>query len=313
MVPRFDVNNLNDINDAIAHFNQALDDIDNDCKSVNVARTLFDSLNKIQTTYIKESDATSNFPFPGERVSFQNMIGDYLSIEQKRIIVLSEYFKNFVLFSPDIMDHNKLRNEKYDPNNIEPKIRDKASNVHRSVKRLYKDLLLNSKDENYSRLLLKASHLLYIIRSNIAHGEKTPFGPDYKKKMRDETIAKTIVPLLVLIFKAVIGCADNFFISYGTLSPGKVNNEIISNIEGDWIKGIIKGEIVEYSGLSFFTWKTHEQPLEINIFHSKKLIEKWEMINEFEGSMYKRRLIPAILPDKSIIIGNIYFHNEQEI
>ena len=99
----------------------------------------------------------------------------------------------------------------------------KASEEHRRLKTAYGDLFSQRTPEVGDRVVKRAAEVLYIVRSNIAHGEKTPYGPDLEKTRRDEQVCSVVVPLQFLLIEMLLDFPSHKLFAYGTLRPGKPN------------------------------------------------------------------------------------------
>jgi hypothetical protein len=87
----------------------------------------------------------------------------------------SESLRRFAELAPHIMNHNILLRERYDPFNITEDLRKKASAEHRQLLNAFQRYTELPNDLPLREALLKkTATLLYIVRSNIAHSEKTP-------------------------------------------------------------------------------------------------------------------------------------------
>ena len=271
-------------------------------KKTGLCRYLFDALNKTWTAF---ND------FQGELgradiQSFTQLLIEGIPNKYIEEFVESKELQDLVNFEPQIMNHNTLRRNGYRPDQeIEPQLVKKASREHSKVVNAYNKYLFHQNDEVKERVIKRVAELLYIVRSNIAHGEKTPYGPDLKKKKRDEEVCKVIIPLQRLLLNVLFDYPDRKLVVYGTLTPGNVNHQIISEIQGDWGNCVVNGHVREINGLTFFSWDPHGPPLKAQLFTSSLLPNRWKQIDEFEGSSYKRILIPIAKNDE-IAIANIY-------
>lgn len=274
--------------EAIIHFNQAKDRIDQEASQTEISRCLFDALNKIQTEWVlRTADDTT-----GEVKAFQTMILEGLEEESRYLFFKSDELKNLVDFKPQIMNHDTLRRHRYRPESkIEPNLIKKATEEHRKLKTAYDDHLMQRKKEVEDRILKRAAELLYVVRSNIAHGEKTPYGPDLKKKVRDEQVSAVVVPLQIMLFNMLLDYPDQKLFIYGTLAPGEPNHPILYGLRGKLSSCTTRGQLNELGGLPVFYWKPDGPNVKGKILVSPDLPERWEEIDKFEGASYKRRLI----------------------
>jgi len=291
------------ITEAIYHFNQAINILNGKACIVEVSRHLFDALNKIQTEWGCCYQDLQDLSEMGEIKRFQKMIEEGLETRPRNEFLKSDELRNFVFFKPQIMNHDTLRSYRYRPDvDIEPKLLKKATKEHHKL-----ELAYNKRNDDL--VLKRTTELLYIVRSNIAHGKKTPYGPDLKKKERDKLICNAVVPLQCLLIDFILNYPSQKLIIYGTLAPEMPNNYIISDLQGTWEKCWINGYIDDIHGFPVFHWDTSRPSIEMQLFVSSSLPEKWSIIDEFEGSSYKRRLITA-KTNNGITVANIYMPEE---
>lgn len=287
--------------EALVHFNHALGMASRHESKVDVARTLFNGLNKLQTEWLM-SQADQQL---GEVKAFQTMISLGLSSEASGTLLRSAEIRALVTLNPRIMDHDVLRRGGYRPDvAIEPTLAKDAAEVHRKLATAYCGFD-ESREEIRQRVIKRVAELLYVVRSNIAHGEKTPYGPDLNKRERDEQVCACIVPLQELLLDLLLGQPSKKLISYGTLAPGQPNHWLISDLRGEWKECAIRGAMNQKDGLSQFSWNTacSEQPA--RLFTSDDLPNNWDRIDQFEGKGYRRQLVPAELK-AGVAIGYAY-------
>lgn len=245
----------------------------------------------------------------GEVKAFQTMILKGLDSEGHINLLDSKEIVDIVSFEPQIMNHDTLRRHRYRPDQeIEPLLVKKASEEHRKVVRAYNSYTSQHNDELKKCVIKRISELLYVVRSNIAHGEKTPYGPDLKKKERDEQVCKVIMPFQRLLLYGLFGYPGRKLVVYGTLAPGKANHGKLSDINGHWADCTVNGHIDEIDGLPFFDWLSGEPPKKAHLFISDSLPDRWGELDRFEGSKYKRILIPVKI-SHGICVANIYVAN----
>jgi len=287
--------------EALFHFNQAFDMGLRYASKVHVARTLFDGLNKLQTEWLM-SQAGQQL---GEVKAFQTMISLGLSLEAKDALLRSDQVQSLVALNPMIMNHDVLRRRGYRPDvAIEPTLANHATEVHRKLENAYRDLHEN-REEVPKRVLKRVAELLYIVRSNIAHGEKTPCGPDLNKRERDEQVCACIVPLQELLLDMLLGQPSKRLISYGTLAPGQPNHSLVSDLKGEWEECVIRGTMNQKGELLRFLWNPTGPEQTASLFTSNDLPSNWHRIDQFEGAEYRRQLVLAKTQD-GISVGYAY-------
>lgn len=101
---------------------------------------------------------------------------------------------------------------------------------------------------------------------------------------------------------------------YGTLATGRPNEHKLNDIEGSWQKAKVKGYLKEEGwgsnmGYPGITLDEKAPFVDGFLFISNQLNEKWNMLDKFEGSEYKRVLTKVILEDEEITEAYIYALN----
>jgi gamma-glutamylcyclotransferase (GGCT)/AIG2-like uncharacterized protein YtfP len=296
------------ITEAVYHFNQAMGGLETGWSMVEVSRSFFDALNKIQTEWrLYESDQEM-----GEIKAFRSMIMKGLNEESTTNFLQSTELSNFVFFEPQIMNHKILQRHRYRPDQeIEQQLAKKASDEHNKVVNAYNAYLSPQNDEEKERVIKRVAELMYVVRSNIAHGEKTPYGPDLKKKERDEKICKVIIPLQQLLLNLLFDYPDRKLVAYGTLAPGKVNHVLLSDIQGTWEDCSLRGYFNEINELTFFNWQTSGKEIKAQLFSSDFLPNILDRIDSFEGANYRRILVP-IERNQGIAVANVYVSKQNQ-
>lgn len=93
--------------------------------------------------------------------------------------------------------------------------------------------------------------------------------------------------------------------SYGTLRPGQSNYKIVSNIQGVWLPGTIRGSVREVAGYPAYTWSDDGEEISVEVLCSEQLIQEYSRVDEFEGVNYKRTLVPVLM-DGLYVVCNVY-------
>jgi gamma-glutamylcyclotransferase (GGCT)/AIG2-like uncharacterized protein YtfP len=110
---------------------------------------------------------------------------------------------------------------------------------------------------------------------------------------------------------------DKSIIIYGTLAPNRPNHSRIEHIKGHWLKGIVKGKLVNQgwgAELGYFGFKhsqvDEQENIEAYILFSEELANYWAYLDEFEGDEYQRILAKFELENGEVGVGNIYAISE---
>jgi gamma-glutamylcyclotransferase (GGCT)/AIG2-like uncharacterized protein YtfP len=295
------------LSEAIVHFNHALDKIDSEASHAEVARALFDGLNKIRTEWLLHQQDQQICPDqqqqrPGEVKSFQLMILNLLQPEAQSEPLMSSGLRSLVDLEPQIMNHDTLRRHRYRPEApITPQLSREATKEHRKLANAWHDLETGRNPD----ILKRTAELLYIVRSNIAHGEKTPYGSDLAKRKRDEQVCAVVVPLQLKLFDLLLDWPSRKLVVYGTLDPGQANHGVLADVAGEWQECELRGSIGLLHGLPVLSWNPNGAEVKAQLLSSSELPRRWEGIDAFEGNAYKRRLVPLITTT-GILVAYVY-------
>jgi gamma-glutamylcyclotransferase (GGCT)/AIG2-like uncharacterized protein YtfP len=284
---------------AIVHFNRAREIAEN--SAVEVARTLFNGVNKLQTQWLLHQPE----PELGEVKAFQSMILDSLQPEARSDLLRSTEFGAVVAFEPKILNHKVLNRRHYRPGTeIEPRLFSEASEVHRKLNNAFHEVVIGDAaiDE---RVIKRTAELLYIVRSNLAHGEKTPYGPDLAKRQRDEAVCTVINPLQEILIDCLLDYPSRKLVAYGTLAPEQPNHNLVEAISGSWTRCVVRGSVRRQLGFPVLSWNPSGPEIQAQLLVSADLPQSWSRLDAFEGSAYRRHLIPAIHKGE-LIVANVY-------
>lgn len=280
---------------------------------VEKSTELFGALNLIWNEFFAFRDSTNNLTNwelekgRKDNSAFTELLLQGLAEPKKDYLLGSSTLKSLVNLKPQIMSHEVLRRNNYDPFDISEDLQKEAQNIHLKLLKAFTNYEQENRNHGTTKwLLINLAKLLYVVRSNIAHGEKTPKGPDLQKVKRDEKVCQATNPLLELIINLVFDNPSTRLAVYGTLAPNEPNESVLNEIKGDWINGKVTGHIYKAADLPNFEWDTSADEITVKIFCSDELPKNLEKIDRFEGSNYKRILIPVRLADDSFTVANIY-------
>ena len=273
------------ITEVLYHANHANDLIESGVNAVEVAGVLFDCLNKLQSEWFSNRERSR------EMSGFRQLILGAIPSQQRNIILNSLELNVLANFSLKILNQKTLLDGNYRPGEAIPiDLEKKASEDHHSLKTAFDDIekqLLPAIDE---RILKRVANLLYVVRCNIKHGEKTPNGPDHNKVYRDNEVCKIVVPLQLLLIDLLLNRPSTKLIVYGTLAPGESNASQLENLSGNWSQCFVRGKLeIEKNGLKTFSWDPNVPEHEFQLFESDELPEHWHRLEAFEGDGYMRR------------------------
>lgn len=219
----------------------------------------------------------------------------------------SQELGNLLMLEPLVMNHFRLNDHGYRPGDaISSVLLKKATEEHADLKKRHTSWREQRCDVD--RVLKSLAEFLYVVRSNIAHGEKTPYGPDFEKARRDEQVALTVIPLQEILLNELLDRPSEKLVVYGTLKPGEVNASVLHCVPGEWRNCTIRGWVQPGSDIPEFRWDSTGGVIRAMMLTSLGLKAEWSRIDRFEGARYKRRLVPVLL-ESARSVANCYVVN----
>jgi len=103
---------------------------------------------------------------------------------------------------------------------------------------------------------------------------------------------------------------------YGTLAPGKQNHTLLQDIPGHWEPAKVTGILLNEgwgSDLGSPGIVVSEEGHEVEgfLFASNKLSEHWAMLDDYEGSGYRRELVIATTNNDEKVQAYVYALNRK--
>lgn len=97
---------------------------------------------------------------------------------------------------------------------------------------------------------------------------------------------------------------------YGTLMPGEVNHHVVAPMGGTWIRGTVRGELHATGwgttyGFPALRWHPDAGAVNVQMLTSEHLPAAWEKLDAFEGSGYRRIIVP-VTTAHGVILANVY-------
>ena len=104
--------------------------------------------------------------------------------------------------------------------------------------------------------------------------------------------------------------AEHRLATYGSLAPGRVNHKELSDLEGSWFRGTVRGTLAQegwgaalgYPGLVL---DSSGEEVEVHVFESADLPDHWARLDAFEGTGY-RRVTASVQTPEGIFEASIY-------
>ena len=298
---------LRTVANIIYHINEANAQLDD----VEFCRKGFDAFNLLWTRLYRFQSRNSQLrpehsESRGDTASFEELLRVSLGAKEKGRLLERNDVAHLVKLTPQVMSHDILRQEDYDPLDIPARLREKASQKHSDLTNGYNKWSKEQTPESAERAVKKLADLLFVIRSNIAHGEKTPRGPDLEKVKRDQEVCYRARPVIETLFRAIFGHPDRRLAVYGTLRRGQRNHSKLAKLDGEWRHAHVHGELIERSGLPHFTWDLSGPEVAVEILESPDLETRWIDLDRFEGGSYRRIWIVVAGDRGELTVANIY-------
>ena len=107
---------------------------------------------------------------------------------------------------------------------------------------------------------------------------------------------------------------DHHLATYGTLAPGKPNHHQLAALEGHWVKGRVRGHLVDKGwgaamGYPALIPADDGDDVAVDLFCSADLPQHWGRLDGFEGLEYKRSAI-KVHTDEGVVEAWIYLDAE---
>lgn len=229
-----------------------------------------------------------------------------LSVEGVDGLCRSEPLRRIAELKPYILNHETLLREGYDPNHLTDRIEREASDQHRQLENAFRRYVEAPADETLRESLVKkVAQILYIVRNNIAHSEKTPKGPDLIKRERDRLVSGIAADVFEELFDLLFSGHTQRLAVYGTLAPGGTNASQLASLGGRWEEGTARGRLSLRDGLHSFRWEYPGDDVAVNVICSPALRRYFPVLDKFEGPRYQRSLVP-IRQASGLSVCNIY-------
>lgn len=286
--------------------NEAIDRCQKLCEALNKTWTAFfryrQNCGKLNEKEMENESKRKR----SDNQSFQELILHGMSDQETAALCARESLRLFATFTPQIMNHDILLKERYDPNNITDDVRKEASDEHRQLFNAFERYSKTPGDDALKQALLKkTAQLIYVVRSNIAHSEKTPQGPDLAKSERDRLVSEVTATVIDDLFDIFLDRPSLRLAVYGTLTPDGPNASVLAGLEGQWHEGTVQGVIEQRDGFLEFYWINVAEVIPIKVLSAFGLSERFARLDRFEGLRYRRILVPVEI-DGDLFVCNIY-------
>jgi gamma-glutamylcyclotransferase (GGCT)/AIG2-like uncharacterized protein YtfP len=292
------------LDDCLGHINTSMHEDD----PAKRCTALFHALNKTWDAFHFYSKKTGTAD-PRDRSDYREILDLFtLGLTAEDSILFSGWreLSELAQLTPQVMNHQTLKEADYEPGNNSAQLAQKARREHRQFLNAYERYISSAdKTELLKPMLQKLAHLLYIVRNNSAHGERSTHGPDLDKAKRDAAICLVTAPVISRFFDVLFRSPNNRFAAYGTLRPGECNHRLIEKLGNNWVSGSVRGTLTEHNGFLQLVWNNSGEKVKVEVLNSAKLPDKFDTLDSFEGRDYQRILVPVEIQGH-IEICNLY-------
>jgi hypothetical protein len=228
------------LDEVLTHVNEATD-ASKAAPATRMCELYFHALNKLWNAFAQHEGE----PGQADTPSFISLLQS-VSEDSRSFLLKSTVLKNLVDLAPEVLDHFVLKSRGYRPGQeITTPLRRDATERHRKLRNGHGAFLTEKPDSTADSVLKKLAEFLFVVRSNIAHGEKTPYGPDLDKARRDEEVSALVVPVQKVIIDLLFDRPSQKLVAYGTLCPGGSNEKMLKDLGGEWQSCWVHGTVQE--------------------------------------------------------------------
>ena len=279
---------------ALGHLNHAAA---RDLGAVYRCRCLYDGLNVLWSAHQRARRRLEE----GDNAALSALLLEGLPSSRRALLVRHPAIEAFATFAPPVLDHSILRRspEYAHGSPIPARLERDAADKHGQFTRAFSRWTESSSQEAERALLKKFAQLLYVVRSNIAHGEKSFVE-------RDRAVCDIAARAIDAALDALFDYPDHRLATYGTLAPGQQNHSLIAAASGEWSEGVVHGVINRISGLLAFEWRPDGQAIPVHMVSSPRLEKLLPDLDVFEGRRYRRIRVPVDQPGQGVAIANVY-------
>ena len=119
-------------------------------------------------------------------------------------------------------------------------------------------------------------------------------------------LAVVAVAAVVLTVGAVRGAGSaTRLVVYGSLAPGEANHHVVAGFGGEWRPCVITGTVETHNGYRIFRWAKDGPRVDAQMLISQELPRSWPRLDDFEGTDYRRIVIPAEVRGRRVL-ANVY-------
>jgi hypothetical protein len=222
-------------------------------------------------------------------------------------LLRSDELRALAEIDPPVLNHRILltRGHLGSVADVPDAVKREAAGAHLKLRRRLDNLPAEPSEDELRAALVRVADLLYVIRSNLQHGEKFA-SPDPSRIARDRLVSEKAVNVFDLFFDLLLGQPSHSLVAYGSLAPGGEHHHELEGVGGEWIEASVRGTL-EHCTYPRFTPTPAGSALAVQLLRdAPDLPGRWARLDELEGSKYRRQLIPAEPNRGPLLIANVY-------
>jgi gamma-glutamylcyclotransferase (GGCT)/AIG2-like uncharacterized protein YtfP len=267
------------------------------------ARKLCDAANRAWNARARLSDAA---PAQSDWQLVKALVSD-LRQEEALALLRSSELRELVSIEPAILNHKKLLERGFlgSFTDVPDDVRGQASEAHLRLRRRIEGLSERPDADHIQKALVRVADLLYVIRSNLQHGEKFASG-DPARIARDRVIAENAARVLELFFDLAFSMPSTALATYGSLAPGGAHHAQLADVGGQWVPAVVRGQLRDgiFPRL-VLSPAAGEIPVQL-LRAAHELPKSWQRLDQLEGVSYERVLVRVETQQGELVIANVY-------
>ena len=222
-------------------------------------------------------------------------------------LLRSGQLRDLAMIDPLILNHRKLLDRGFVGSvaEIPDPVRREASEAHRRLGSALEHLPDETSSAQMDGALGRMADLLYVIRSNLQHGEKFA-SADPARIARDRVIAEKAAAVLELFFDLVFARPSTALAVYGSLAPGGVHHDQLDSIVGEWVQGAVRGQLSDGPFPRLDPTPAADEVSVQLLWHADGLPDRWSQLDTLEGNDYQRVLVVVETGVEGLLIANLY-------
>lgn len=271
---------------------------------VSRCRSLFDALNSLWSAFSRAKGEYGE----SDNKAIKSLLTDGIPDPRREALCNADPVFRLATFEPQIFNHDVLRRSPlYVPGGSVPaELAREAASAHGQLARAIYRWKSTPSEEMEIAVLKKLAQTLYIVRSNLQHGEKSISSSDPRRAKRDQEVCAATRPVLEVLFEALLDYPANHLAIYGSLAPGQPNHAALCGIPGQWADTFVYGDLQKKPGLKAFKWNPAGERIPMKLLSSASLQGHWDRLDHFEGPRYRRILVLAEGAKGEVTVVNLY-------